>query len=309
MTYSNDEIKKFVDEIRIDVNDLKSKFNSLLNVLELDQKIDLFDTTKNSPKADNSPNPKLPIDCSKIKNKKIIAEVRDQAKPINKSLQKNFGLFCDSVSKLNEFITRLFLRKKFSELQSDQNKELIEALVWIENYYKTKGKTGWKFPSKYIYKTSRSVLQSRQQDGDKDDRYFPLPDREEYLDRDQLIKETFSFNLILSFYLLDPKKYSKIKTYTINDYKIAHNKKKIDLTSTFAIQRPSPPSNINTLDYYYRLDNAYKFRNTEAHNLKEDETKLSDYVEVDRDNYEGILEATQWFVEQIDLALTNKSNL
>lgn len=304
MTYSNDEIKEIIDEIRIDVNDLKSRFNSLLNVLELDQNIDLFDTTKNSPKADDSPNPKLPIDCSKIKNKKIIAEVRDQAKPINKSLKKDFGFFCDSVSKLNEFITRLFLRKKFSELQSDQNKELIEALVWIENYYNTKG---WEFPSTSIYKTSRNVLQLRQKYGDQDDCYFPLPDREEYLYRDQLIKETFSFNLILSFYLLDPEKYSKIKKYTINDYKIAQNKKKIDLTFTFAIQRPSPPSNINTLDYYYRLYNAYKFRNTQAHNLKG--TKLPDYVEVDRDNYEGVLEATQWFVEQIDLALTNKSHL
>lgn len=299
--YSNDEIKKNIDEIRIDVNDLKSRFNSLLNVLELDQNIDLFDTTKNSPKADDSPNPKLPIDCSKIKNKKIIAEVRDQAKPINKSLQKDFGLFCLHVSLLNESITRDFLRKKFYELQNDQNKELMEALLWVDNYYKI---IGWKFPD--IYTTRRNVLQSRQQDGDKDDCYFPLPNGEEYLDRDKLIKQTFSFNLRLSFYLLEPEKYRKINEYGIYHYRDAQNENKIDLTSPLAIKRASHPSNINILDYYYRLDNAYKFRSNEAH---DDKKKLRDYVEVDRDNYEGVLEATQWFVEQIDLALTNKSNL
>lgn len=299
--YSNDEIKKNIDEIRIDVNDLKSRFNSLLNVLELDQNIDLFDTTKNSPKADDSPNPKLPIDCSKIKNKKIIAEVRDQAKPINKSLQKDFGLFCLHVSLLNESITRDFLRKKFYELQNDQNKELMEALLWVDNYYKI---IGWDFPP--IYTTRRNVLQSRQQYGDKDDRYFLLPDGEEYLDRDKLIKQTFSFNLRLSFYLLEPEKYRKINEYGIYHYRDAQNENKIDLTSPLAIKRASHPSNINILDYYYRLDNAYKFRSNEAH---DDKKKLRDYVEVDRDNYEGVLEATQWFVEQIDLALTNKSNL
>jgi hypothetical protein len=301
MTYSNDEIKKIINEIRIDVNDLKSRFNSLLNVLELDQNIDLFDTTKNSPKADDSPNPKLPIDCSKIKNKKIIAEVRDQAKKINKSLQKDFENFCLYVSGLNESITRAFLRKKFYELQNDQNKELMEALLWVDNYYKI---IDWIFPD--IYTKRRDVFQSRQQYGDKDDSYFLLPDGEEYLDRDKLIRQAFSFNLRLSFYLLEPEKYRKINEYGIYHYRDAQNEKKIDLTSPLAIKRASHPSNINILDYYYRLDNAYKFRSNEAHN---DKKKLKDYVEVDRDNYEGVLEATQWFVEQIDLALTNKSNL
>ena len=304
MTYSNDEIKKIINEIRIDVNDLKSRFNGLLNVLELDQNIDLFDTTKNSPKADDSPNPKLPIDCSKIKDKGIIAEVRDQAKNINKSLQKDFENFCSYVSGLNESITRDFLRKKFCELQSDQNKELIEALFWVGKDY---NRIGWKFPA--IYTKRRNVLQSRQQYGDKDDCYFPLPNGEEYLDRDKLITEKFSFLLRLSFYLLDPRKYSKIDKYPPYEYKNAQNKKNIGLISPLAIQKASSPSNINILDYYYRLDNAYKFRRIPAHNLKKHETNLRDYVEVDRDNYEGVLEATQWFVEQIDLALTNKSNL
>jgi hypothetical protein len=300
MTYSNDEIKKFVDEIRIDVNDLKSKFNSLLNVLELDQKIDLFDITKNSKKADENPNQKLPIDCSKIKNEQIIKRVKDRNEKINNSLlEKKFEEFCYYVSCVNESITRDFLRKKFYELQNDQNKELMEALLSVDNYYKI---IGWKFPD--IYTTRRNVLQSRQQYGDKDDRYFLLPDGEEYLDRDKL--QTFSFNLRLSFYLLEPEKYRKINEYGIYHYRDAQNENKIDLTSPLAIKRASHPSNINILDYYYRLDNAYKFRSNEAH---DDKKKLKDYVEVDRDNYEGVLEATQWFVEQIDLALTNKSNL
>ena len=303
MTYSNDEIKKFVDEIRIDVNDLKSKFNSLLNVLELDQKINLFDITKNSKKADENPNQKLPIDCSKIKNEQIIKRVKDRNEQINNSLlEKKFEEFCFYVSRVNESITRDFLEKKFYELQNDQNKELMEALLWVEKDY---NRLNWDFP--YIYIKRREVLKSRQQDGDKDDRYFPLPNGEEYLDREILIGKDvkFCFHLRLSFYIIDPENYSKINEYPAYKYKNAQNENKRDLTSPFAIQRPSPPSNINTLDYYYRLDNAYKFRSNEVHT---DKKKLKDSVEVDRDNYEGVLEATQWFIEQIDLALTNKTN-
>jgi hypothetical protein len=211
---------------------------------------------------------------------------------------------------LVEEACRIFLRKKFHELQDEKNQDILEACSLLDNDYLRRG---WTMPSIYVGRDK--VLKSRQQVGDDDDNYYLDADQGKYLSLIELEKGKIRFTLELCFVILCKAKfYQQKSTLTIYNYEKQEKNRKQHSYRDRAIQRKPPKSITGSdslkIEYYYRLDNAREFRNIFAHNQSDKTTqeekinKLKFYTEVDRDNYDGILEATQWLILQIDSSLS-----
>ncbi|MEW6497539.1 MAG: hypothetical protein AB1589_34305, partial [Cyanobacteriota bacterium] len=168
----------------------------------------------------------------------------------------------------------------------------------------------WLMPS--IYVSRDIVVKWRQQGGDDDDNYYWDVDKRKYLSLIELEKGKIIFTLELCFVIFFKAEfYERKSTFTIFNYE--KNEKNRKQHSSRAIHRqPTKSTTVSgslKIEYYYRLDNAREFRNIFTHNQSDKTTQeerinsLKPYRKVDQDNYDGILEATQWLILQIDAAL------
>ncbi|MBS3026588.1 MAG: hypothetical protein HCA25_05695 [Dolichospermum sp. DET50] len=103
-----------------------------------------------------------------------------------------------------------------------------------------------------------------------------------------------------------------------NRYHISHNVN--SLTSSKALKKPSPriASSVEPLrkDFYFLIDAAQKFRNIIVHNKTNKERQQNElkklrnnrYIKENNveNNYDGILEAVNWFIRQMYIDMTKK---
>jgi hypothetical protein len=215
-----------------------------------------------------------------------------------------FVEFCYYVAGLIEESNKAFLRKKFQELEDEENRDLLEAYSLLEQ----DTSKPWEMPS--IHLSRDEVRKLRQQYGKQEDNYYL--DGDHYISLDKLEKAKAQFLLEICFIILFNKQfYDKKNKFSYSEYinKTKNQKQKVPV----ALQR-QPKKVINSIttlniEFYVRLDNIRRFRNIYAHN-KNDKNKRNEelekqkaYVKVDQDNYNGILEAAQWLLIQISCQL------
>jgi hypothetical protein len=311
MPYRDDELRIDINEIKSDVAFLKANFISLVETLKVnitndnkgqnvqEKNLTITPETSNFSLINSSD-----IQFDKLKN--IVVSYDENL--YNCKNKKLFIEFCHFAIGLVEEVCRFFLRKKFQELQDEKNQDILDAYSLLENdYHKRK----WSMPLS-IYVSREIVLKWRQQVGDDHDNYYLDADKGKYLSLIELEKGKIIFTLELCFVILFKAKFYNQKS-TFNIYKYETNERKRKQDSCIAIQR-QPAKSLTASDslkieYYYRLDNAREFRNIFTHNQSDKTTQeeqinnLKPYRKVDRDNYDGILEATQWLILQMDSAL------
>lgn len=250
------------------------------------------------------------IDYSNIKNSALKAIGAEYGEKLYKHREKKlFVEFCYFIVGLLEETIRVFVRKKFNELQEEENKDLLEACSLLEVNYLQRN---WNMP-KNLY-VSRSTIKKwgqYQQSLAPEDNYYFDADKGEYFSLIELEKGKISFTLELCFVLLLKQEFYKQKSsFSVAEYEKRSRNRKQSYSPATQRQPFSSPSISKSLktEYYYRLDNTRQFRNIYEHNKSDKNTQekrineFKPYVKIDRDNYDGILEAARWLISQIDSA-------
>jgi hypothetical protein len=329
---TNDDFRKNIDDIKSDISMIKTSIDTLS--LEFNTHIQNHSVTSNNPantavlvhdiKTDisiennvdinDTDNLENSIDSESDKfnliyysfienndnNKSLLKVLSVSNGNMNPLYKKDFLQFCSCTVGLVESVMKIFLKNKFFE---ENNDRLLKACDLVEQKYPdTKPKT-WKFPDIYLSK-------DKYNDQNVNDYYYQ-PKRDEYLSLDKLKGQDIYFKLELCFVILYGDNFYKkpySETPTINSNR---------QTSNQALRRPSPKitSSIEPYNkkFYDRINNAREFRHIFTHDpynpkgqQEELEKKLSKYNKLknDLDNYDGILEAVNWFIRQMYIDMT-----
>jgi hypothetical protein len=204
---------------------------------------------------------------------------------------------------LVEEVIKIFLEKKFIAIDNEENDKLLKACDLLENKYQSQG---WVFPNIFLPKNQYNSHNSNP------DYYCYLSKKESYLSLIHLTGAKIIFTLELCFLVLYGEKFCQ------NSYHISHNVN--SLTSSKALKKPSPriASSVEPLrkDFYFLIDAAQKFRNIIVHNKTNKERQQNElkklrnnrYIKENNveNNYDGILEAVNWFIRQMYIDMTKK---
>ncbi|GAX34999.1 hypothetical protein [Nodularia sp. NIES-3585] len=328
-----DDIKNDISTIKNDINSLSLAFNKHLEehsvFPSIIQKVPVNAGALDEPnlKTDCSINNNLcipreinnPFDSDKqteveIVQQKLIAYSFIKNNENNKSLieiltindknmdslyQKNFLRFCGCAISLVEEVIKIFLQKKFINIETD-NDSLLQACDILEKKYLAKN---FNFPEIYRPQNEGNPYQEDMND------YYYYSNKGSFLSLTKLKNSHISFKLELCFIILYGKDF----------YKPNSSRPRIinSTTSSKALKRPSAkiasssePLNKN---FYYLIDNARKFRNIIEHNKnnrEEQENNLKNLLDNNQsckknyDDFDGIIEAVNWLIRQIYCAMS-----
>ncbi|HEY9851344.1 MAG TPA: hypothetical protein V6D28_17880 [Leptolyngbyaceae cyanobacterium] len=299
---NEEEKRKDINEIKSELITLRTEFYNLIEILkesfpEVTQ-IRGKSGLKNVEDTEQKKTIVSVINYSIIKDPKIKKLAFDYNKNIGKSKdKKDFYKFCYYVAGLVEEIAKVFLERKFRELQKGKNIDLSEAYSLVNINFKPSGKL--RLPNIYV-----SWLE---QGSDESNNYHL--DGNQYLSLIELRKGDSWFLLDMCFAILwKTNFYEQKNKFSFKNYEEMTRKNKQIIPA--AIQRQSSNVKISNvllnMEYYFRLNNIRTFRNKYEHNksntaqFNQEIDFLKNYVKVDIDNYNGILEAANWLLIQLD---------
>lgn len=330
---TNDDFRKNIDDIKSDISMIKnsiatlsSEFNTHIQehsvtsnnpantaVLVHDIKTDIsIENNVNINDNDNLQNSLESasdkfnlIDYSFIKNnddnKSLIQVLLASSKNINSLYKKRFLEFCRCAIGLVEEVIQIFLEKKFIAIDNEENNNLLKACDLLENKYQN---INWKFPNIFLTKQQYNYHKLNPA------HYYYISKKESYLSLINLRKADIIFTLELCFIILYGEKFD------IKSYQTSHNVN--SLTSSKALQKPTPrlAFAVEPLrkEFYFLIDAARKFRNIIVHNKTNKERQQNELQELRKNryikennvenNYDGILEAVNWFIRQMYIDMT-----
>lgn len=305
---SEDEVKKDINEIKSEILTLKTEFYNLIDILT--NKIPEVTQLRGKTLIEKFQDIQREKAVLSVLNHSIIrdTEIKKLAYYYDKNIcnckdKQKFYYFCYYVAGLVEEITKVFLKRKFFELQKEQSIDLLEAYSLVKSNFKPSPKL--RFPDIYINQEEFSRLQK--QYNYKDDNYYH--DGDKYLSLIELEGAYSWFLLDMCCAILWKEKFYKDKDkFVYKDY--ITNTRRSKQTFPAAIKRQPLNSNnyklFLNIEYYFRLCNTRTIRNKYEHNkinksnFKREIENLADYVKVDVDNYDGILEAANWLLIQLD---------
>lgn len=304
---NENEVTKEINEIKGDIFTLRTNFNNLIDILK--SKIPEVKSFRFVTVAKNTENIQQPetktdfsvLDYSILKSSEIIELASQFDKNIYECKnQNNFIGFCKYVFNLIEAITNACLIRKFRELQNDRNRDLLEAYLLVKENLDSS-----KFKNLYINKNE--VLKCRSQSNDEDDNFYC--DGDKYLSVKELKFAPFIFKFDMCLALLYKEQYYTEKNNHPYKNYIQNTQKKKQSVNLATQRQPTKLKNHTAylnVEYYCRINNIRILRNIYVHpspNERDEEIKnLKDYVKVDLDNYDGILEAAKWLLVQLDIA-------
>lgn len=335
-TNDNDDVKKYINEIKNDISSIKHEINTLSEKFEehikdhsstyLENKDSIKnDLLKNNIYTDNDldgsvqlsndsvveEQDELEIEKSSLidylfienssNNQSLINTIRSSNKNISACYKRNFLTFCRCAISLIEEVIKIFLEKKFFDIENDNDK-LLQACDILELEYLENKPNKLKFPHIYISKQEYNRYKRNPND------YYYYSKRELYLSLKILKGSDIIFTLELCFVILYGKSFynkSYVKPHNVNLQ-----------TPSKAIKRPIAKlaSSIEPLNkqFYYCIDNVRKLRNTIVHNennKEEQEKQFQEQLSKDQylrnleNNYDGIIEAITWLIRQIYFAM------
>lgn len=231
------------------------------------------------------------------KNKSLLEIVSNSDKNMSSCYQSNFLQFCFCAVGLVEDVIKIFLEKKFIDIE-EGNDSLLKACDLLEREYQKKT---WNFPNIYISKNQYNPHE-------QDTSYTYNSNKEEYLSLTKLKRADIIFTLELSFVTLYGADFYK-KNYILP--------RRVNLQpSSKALKRPSAklPSSLEPLnkEFYSYIDHARQFRNIIVHNknnIKAQEQELQQllskkrYLKKTENNYDGIVESVTCFIRQVYIAM------
>ncbi|MEH2232309.1 MAG: hypothetical protein V7K71_22235 [Nostoc sp.] len=237
----------------------------------------------------------------KKNNKLLIDIISANNRNMSSCYQSDFLKFCGHSVSLVEEVIKIFLEKKFINIESDNDK-LLEACDLLEKeYLENKPKT-FIFPKIYIPKKQYNPYK-----GNTDDYYY-YSSKESYLSLMKLKETDIIFMLELCFVTL----------YGNDFYKFNYRRpRSVNLQTSSTVLRRPPTKLASSLqplnkEFYYVIDHARDFRNAIVHNEnnREEQKKRiqgllskKPYLKNIENNYDGIVEAITWFIHQVYFAM------